>query len=81
MDKFYTTRQVAKKIGVGYQTLLRWLYAKDLAEPDRIILGGASVRLWTEADLKRARKYKVEGSAERQSRKGAPQRKQRNRVR
>jgi hypothetical protein len=77
MKKFYTTKQVAKKIGVGYQTLLRWLYAKDVPEPERIVLGGASVRLWTEGDLKKARKYKIEGRAERQSRRGIPRRKSR----
>jgi predicted DNA-binding transcriptional regulator AlpA len=70
MKKFYTTKQVAKKIGVGYQTMLRWLYAKDLAEPERIIIGGSSVRLWAEADLQRARKYKVEGKAVRLARRG-----------
>ena len=69
MKKFYTTKQVAKKIGVGYQTILRWLYAKKLSEPERMIIGGATVRLWTEADVQRARKYKVEGSASRRSRK------------
>jgi hypothetical protein len=46
---------VAKKIGAGYQTMLRWLYAKKLAEPERKFLGGASIRLWTEAELPRAR--------------------------
>ena len=70
MRKYYTTKQVATSIGVGYQTLLRWLYAKDLAEPERIMLGGVSVRLWTEADLQRARKYKLEGAANRSSRRG-----------
>jgi hypothetical protein len=72
MKKFYTTRQVAKKIGVGYQTILRWLYAQELAEPERLVIGGATVRLWTEADVLKARKYKVEGSASRRSRKRTP---------
>ena len=71
MKKYYTTKQVAKKIGVGYQTMLRWLYAKKLAEPERLVLGGATVRLWTEVDLQRARKYKLEGAAKRHSRKGS----------
>ena len=70
MKKFYTTKQVAKKIGAGYQTMLRWLYSKKLAEPERLMLGGASIRLWTEADLQRARRYKVEGAAKRRARKG-----------
>ncbi len=70
MIKRYTTHEVAKQIGVSYLTLLRWLYAKELPEPERLILGGQNLRLWTKDDLKRARKYKVEGAAERQSRKG-----------
>ena len=55
----YTTQEVAKTIGVGYQTLLRWLYAKDLAEPERMMYGGQNLRLWTKADIARARKYKA----------------------
>jgi hypothetical protein len=70
MIRRYTTREVAKEIGVGHQTLLRWLYAKQLAEPERMKYGGQNLRLWTKDDLKRARKYKVEGAAKRQSRKG-----------
>jgi hypothetical protein len=75
MIRRYTTREVAKKIGVGQQTLLRWLYAKQLAEPERMIFGGQNLRLWTKDDLKRARKYKVEGAAERRSKKGIGRRK------
>jgi hypothetical protein len=77
MKKFFTTKQVAKKIGAGYQTMLRWLYARKLAEPERLMLGGASIRLWTKSDLERARKYKIEGAAKRRSRKltGRPKKK------
>ena len=75
MIRRYTTKQVAKEIGVGQQTLLRWLYGKKLAEPERMIFGGQNLRLWTKDDIKRARKYKVEGAAERQSRKGGRRRK------
>ncbi len=75
MIRRYTTKEVAKEIGVGYLTLLRWLYAKQLAEPERIKYGGQNLRLWTKEDLKRARKYKVEGAAERHSRKGPTRRK------
>jgi ABC-type ATPase involved in cell division len=76
MKKYYTTKQVAEKIGAGHQTLLRWLYAKKLAEPERIIFGGQNLRLWTKDDLQRARTYKVEGAAERRRRsKGRPKKK------
>jgi len=80
MKKYYTTKQVAEKIGAGYQTMLRWLYAKKLAEPERLVLGGATIRLWTEADLQRARKYKLGGAAKRRSRKGTGRPKNRNAV-
>ena len=67
----YTTKEVATAIGVGYQTLLRWLYAGKLDEPERMILGGASIRRrWTKDDIKRARQYKVKGYDSRRSRKG-----------
>jgi hypothetical protein len=75
MIRRYTTIEVAKKIGVGHQTLLRWLYAKKLAEPERMIFGGQNLRLWTKDDIKRALKYKVEGAAERRSKKGMGRRK------
>ena len=73
----YTTQEVAKTIGVGYQTLLRWLYSKQLAEPERMMYGGQNLRLWTKADIARARKYKVDGLLSRKSRKGMRRRKQR----
>src|SRR6201997_2310611 len=47
-------RKKQNAVGVGHQTLLRWLYAGKVAEPERMILGGASIRLWTKADIKRA---------------------------
>ena len=66
----YTTKEVALAIGVGYQTLLHLLYAGKLAEPERMILGGATIRLWTKNDMKRARQYEVKGDHSRRSRKG-----------
>ncbi len=68
--KRYTTQEVAKAIGVGYQTLLRWLYGKKLAEPERMLFGGQNLRLWTTEDIQRAKKYKKEGAEARRSRKG-----------
>jgi hypothetical protein len=65
----YTTQEVAKTIGGGYQTLLRWLYGKKLAEPERMMYGGQNLRLWTKADIQRARRYKIEGRLSRRSRK------------
>jgi len=69
MKRFYTTRQVAKAAGISYLTLLRWIYAGDIAEPERIILGTMKLRLWTKNDIQRVRRYKIDGQAERQARK------------
>ena len=55
----YTTKQVAKAVGVSYATLLRWLYAKKIAEPERITYGGQHLRLWTKQDIAEARKFKA----------------------
>ncbi|MCU1286383.1 MAG: hypothetical protein JWO13_2733 [Acidobacteriales bacterium] len=54
----YSTAQVAKKIGVVKKTLLRWLEAGKLPEPKRHENGGQSIRLWTDRDLERARRFK-----------------------
>jgi excisionase family DNA binding protein len=64
----YTTQEAAKAVGVSYLTLLRWLYAKKLDEPERMMYGGQNLRLWTKADIERARKYNVEGLRSRRSR-------------
>ena len=55
----YTTKQVANAVGVSYQTLLRWLYAKRLAEPERIRYGGQNLRLWSKQDIAVVRKFKA----------------------
>ena len=40
------------------KTLLRWLYSGKLAEPKIIRTPGATIRVWAEADLKRAARHK-----------------------
>jgi hypothetical protein len=73
----YTTHEAAEAIGVGYQTLLRWLYSKQVAEPERMLYGGQDLRLWTKEDIARARKFKVDGFDSRRSRKPKPGKKPR----
>jgi hypothetical protein len=65
----YTTQEAAKAIRVSYPTLLRWLYAKAIDEPERMLYGGMNLRLWTKADIERARRYKVDGFKSRRNRK------------
>jgi predicted DNA-binding transcriptional regulator AlpA len=56
--KVYTTAQAAAKIGVSRQTLHAWIEADRIVAPKPIELGQRPVRLWTEADIQKARKYK-----------------------
>ena len=58
--KTYSTVQVAKKLGVSSSTLWRWIVEGKFAAPPLQSVIGIEVRLWTEEDLERARKYKAE---------------------
>jgi predicted site-specific integrase-resolvase len=54
----YSTVQVAKTVGVDKKTLLRWLWAGKISEPKHYTNGGQDVRIWTERDLQRVRRFK-----------------------
>jgi hypothetical protein len=60
MNTNYSTAECAKEIGVNKSTLLRWLYASKLPEPKHETFGVVDSRVWTAADLERARAYKEE---------------------
>jgi DNA-binding transcriptional MerR regulator len=61
MTRGYSTAQVAKTIGVSKTTLLRWLREGQIAEPNReTTFGGIESRVWSAADLERARRFKEE---------------------
>jgi excisionase family DNA binding protein len=67
-EKTYSTVQVAKRLGISWSTLHRWIESKKVQAPPVQALGGLQVRLWTEADLEAARKYKAEHYWEKPSR-------------
>jgi len=54
-----STAEVARLVGISKLTLIRWLLAGNLKEPRRVKQGGVELRLWTDADVERARKYKA----------------------
>jgi hypothetical protein len=58
MKASYSTSEVAKAVGVDKSTLLRWLYAGKLAEPKSEVFAGVSSRVWSAADLARAKAFK-----------------------
>lgn len=62
------TQEVADEIGIAKRTLLRWIYAGKVPEVARQVLGGIEVRLWSKADVQRARKFKEQNYGKRSTR-------------
>ncbi len=58
--KNYSTAKVAAEVGVSKLTLTRWLKAGRIKEPRHVKQGGIELRLWTNRDVERVRKYKKE---------------------
>jgi excisionase family DNA binding protein len=56
--KTYSTSDAAKLIGVSRQTLQTWIDRKSIATPRLEKVGRMSIRLWTGADIEKARKFK-----------------------
>jgi hypothetical protein len=56
----YSTAQVAEILDIGTDTLHRWMKQKGVATPELQLIGGVKVRLWSDAQLNAARKYKAE---------------------
>ena len=55
----YSTRQVARMVGINRSTLVAWLLSGKLKEPRRIRNGGIDARIWTARDVERVRKWKA----------------------
>ena len=55
-----STVQVARKIGVSKLTLIRWLLDGKVKEPRRVKQVGQEIRIWSDRDVERVRKYKQE---------------------
>lgn len=54
----YSTAEVADKVGVHKVTLIRWLLDRKVEEPRRVSQVGQVLRIWTDRDVERVRKYK-----------------------
>jgi transposase len=55
----YSTAQVAEMLGIGTDTLHRWLKNKKVAAPELQLVGGVKVRLWSDEQLAAAKRYKA----------------------
>lgn len=60
MKRTYSTAEAAKTIGISRVTLQRWLISGRVKEPKKVAAGGVEVRIWTDADVERVRKFKLE---------------------
>jgi excisionase family DNA binding protein len=58
--KTYSTVQVAKLLGVTPDTLHRWIRQKKVKAPEIEHVGGVQVRLWSDEEVERVRKYKAD---------------------
>lgn len=58
MKATYSTAEVARSLKVDKSTLLRWLYAGKLPEPKHETFAGVESRVWSAADLERARTFR-----------------------
>jgi len=59
--KTYTTVQLAERLAVGRDTIYRWMRAGKIKTAPVSRLGPFRVRLWTEHDVARIRKFMEEG--------------------
>jgi predicted DNA-binding transcriptional regulator AlpA len=51
----FSTRQVAKKLGIDTSTLLRHIRLKKITEPKSVTSGGMTIHLWTEEEVEHVR--------------------------
>ena len=56
----YSTVRVAKMLGIGWSTLYRWIVEGKVKAPPVQSLNGLEIRLWTEEDIEKLKKYKKE---------------------
>ena len=57
--KFYTTREAAKLIGIGFRTLNRWIAAGRIKPSQSVQAGTREMFLWTESEIAAGRKIKA----------------------
>lgn len=57
----YTTREAAGKLGMHQLSLQRLVSSGKIAAPPlRNVAGGSVVRIWSERDIERVRRYRAE---------------------
>ena len=57
--KVFSTPRVAQIVGINRVTLERWIRDGKVKRPSTVSNGPKNARLWTDADVKRVKKYKA----------------------
>ena len=52
----YSTRQAAKKLGIGVSTLSQYISRKKIPAPTTVKIGDLEVHSWTDEDIEHVRK-------------------------
>src|SRR5258708_39696448 len=51
-----STRQTAKRLGIGNSTLAHYIETGKVPAPETITIGNRTVQIWTEEDIRRIRR-------------------------
>jgi len=51
----YSTREAAKKLGVAFSSLTKYISLKQIPVPPLTRVGGVRVRLWTDKEIQKVR--------------------------
>jgi predicted DNA-binding transcriptional regulator AlpA len=52
----YTSRQVARKLGIAAPTLSIYIKLGKVPKPKSVTIGGITIQMWTDKDVERLRK-------------------------
>jgi predicted site-specific integrase-resolvase len=58
--KTYSTAEVVELVGISWDTIHRWMREHKIKAPPAQSVGRIKVRLWTEGDVEKVRKYKAQ---------------------
>lgn len=60
VNKTYSTKEVARKVGVHWVTLHKWIAAAKIRPSQRIEMNGGKHWRWTKSDIAKVHRYKAE---------------------
>jgi excisionase family DNA binding protein len=74
MRERLTTAEAAEAVGIARHTLQRWIRERSVSAPKATLRDGRGVRLWSDTDVEKLRKYKQENYRKGRGRKPKPKR-------